>query len=92
MSQDLPWDVPGVHQLSVTVAAEHVDQFGHTNNVQYLRWLEQVAWSHSESLGLSFEAFAQRGVGCVVRRHELDYLAASFAGGNADAGHLGPQQ
>ena len=74
------WDVPEPHQIRVTVEAEHQDRFGHTNNVQYLRWLEDVAWSHSQSLGLDFQTYQQRGVGCVARRHELDYLAASFQG------------
>lgn len=78
MQPDLPWDVRDVHQHPVTVGPEHVDRFGHTNNVQYLRWLEDVAWLHSQSLGLGFDDYQQRGVGCVARRHELDYLAATF--------------
>lgn len=74
------WDVDAPFVESVEVEAGHLDQFGHTNNVQYLRWLEQVAWNHSISLGLDFEAYQQQGTGCVARRHELDYLAATFQG------------
>ncbi len=59
---------------------EHIDQFGHTNNVVYLAWLEQVAWSHSQTLGLGFADYERFGCGCVARRHELDYLAPTFAG------------
>ncbi|MES0874213.1 acyl-CoA thioesterase [Sinimarinibacterium thermocellulolyticum] len=73
------WDVDRPHLLPVTVTAEHLDRFGHTNNVMYLHWLEQVAWSHSVSLGLDFEAYERLGAGCVARRHELDYLAPTFA-------------
>lgn len=73
------WDVDRPHLASVTVGPEHLDRFGHTNNVVYLSWLEQVAWSHSVSLGLDFDAYERLGAGCVARRHELDYLAPTFA-------------
>lgn len=72
------WDVVSPFVETVTVERAHLDAFGHTNNVQYLRWLEQVAWNHSISLGLGFDAYERNGVGCVARRHELDYLAATF--------------
>src|SRR3546814_8811369 len=63
-----------------TIGAVDVDRFGHTNNVVYLSLLVRVAWSHSESLGLDFAAYEKLGAGCVARRHELDYLAPTFAG------------
>ncbi|MDN5937236.1 MAG: thioesterase [Salinisphaera sp.] len=31
-------------------------------------------------LGLGLEDYRRLGVACVVRRHELDYLAATYAG------------
>jgi acyl-CoA thioester hydrolase len=74
------WDVERPYVERVTVGAEHLDRFGHTNNVVYLSWLEQVAWGHSVSLGLDFDAYERIGAGCVARRHELDYLAPTFAG------------
>jgi acyl-CoA thioester hydrolase len=39
-----------------------------------------VAWSHSVALGLDFAAYERFGAGCVAHRHELDYLAPTFAG------------
>ena len=74
------WDVQAPFIERVTVQPEHIDQFGHTNNVVYLGWLEKVAWSHSQSLGLGFADYERFGCGCVARRHELDYLAPTFAG------------
>ena len=74
------WDVRDPYIERVTVQPEHIDRFGHTNNVVYLSWLEQVAWSHSQSLGLGFADYERFGCGCVARRHELDYLAPTFAG------------
>ncbi len=76
----LPWDVPAPFTQRVGVGGEHVDAFGHTNNVVYLSWLEQVAWAHSERLGLGFADYERLGAGCVARRHELDYLAPTYAG------------
>lgn len=75
-----PWDVAAPFIERVKVGAEHLDRFGHTNNVMYLQWLERVAWAHSVSLGLGFDEYQRLGAGCVARRHELDYLAPTFAG------------
>lgn len=74
------WPVRDPHCITVTVTAADLDDFEHTNNVCYLRWLEQCAWSHSCALGIDMARFHTEGAGCVARRHELDYLAPSFAG------------
>lgn len=80
MTADLRWEVSDPYLETVTVRAEDTDAMGHTNNVVYLGWLERVAWSHSRSLGMSIERYRELNAGCVARRHELDYLAATFAG------------
>lgn len=76
----LNWDVAAPYLQPQDVGREHLDAFAHTNNVVYLSWLERVAWAHSVSLGLDFADYERLGAGCVVRRHELDYLAPTFAG------------
>lgn len=78
--ENLAWDVSRPFVETVLVGPEHLDAFGHTNNVVYLQWLERVAWAHSTALGLDWAAYQRLGAGCVARRHELDYLAATFAG------------
>lgn len=55
--------------------ADDIDDFGHVNNVRYIDHALEVAWAHSEQLGFSMEAYKRIGVGCVVWRHEFDYLA-----------------
>lgn len=77
---DLPWDCPHAHVLPVTVAAEHTDVMGHTNNVQYLRWLEDCAWADSASKSLDWAAYEAHDAAVVVRRHELDYYAETRPG------------
>ena len=76
----LPWDVPAPFVQRRTVVTGDIDAFGHVNNVVYLQWLEQLAWAHSTALGLDMPAYGRLGVGCVARRHELDYLAPAFEG------------
>jgi len=81
MSVDpLQWDVVSPFVQTLEVDAGHLDAFGHTNNVVYLSWLQDVAWAHSVALGFGMEDYRRVGAGCVARRHELDYLAATFAG------------
>lgn len=74
------WDVLTPFVQPVVVQPADIDEFGHTNNVVYLSWLERVAWAHSVQLGLGMDAYRRIGCGCVARKHELEYLAATFAG------------
>ncbi|MDE2076584.1 MAG: acyl-CoA thioesterase [Burkholderiales bacterium] len=74
---ELPWDLPAPHILPVTVQPQHIDLMRHTNNVVYLQWLEDVAWSHSKALGVGPETFHRLGLGLVVRQHELTYVQAT---------------
>lgn len=76
----MTWDVPQPFTQPVTVQPDDIDEFGHTNNVVYLAWLERVAWAHSQSLGLGMDDYRRLGAGCVARKHELEYLAPTFAG------------
>lgn len=75
---EIAWDFPAPHVLAVRVLHEHIDVMRHTNNVVYLRWLEDVAWDHSRHLGLDEAAYERLGHGMVARRHELDYLQPTF--------------
>src|SRR5690625_1400339 len=74
------YDYPAPHSIRVSVIAEDIDALGHANNAVYLRWLEQVAWSHSQSVGVDFAEFDRLRRAMVARRHELDYLAPCLAG------------
>jgi len=78
MSLTHDWDFPNPHIIEIDVQDKHIDIVGHVNNVVYLRWLERVAWHHSESLGMDWAAYENEGKAMVARRHELDYLAAAF--------------
>lgn len=77
---EVKWDFPDPHIMRVQVDVSHIDVMKHTNNVVYLQWLEAVAWDHSRALGLDEAAYQRIGHGMVARRHEMDYLQATFLG------------
>ncbi len=74
------WDWPDPFVYETRVEKQHIDDFQHTNNVVYLSWMAKTAWEHSKALGLDFESYARFNRGMVVRRHELEYLAACREG------------
>ena len=49
------WDFKAPFTLSLRVLPEHIDGLEHTNNAVYVNWCEEVAWAHSESLGLDLD-------------------------------------
>ena len=51
------WDHPRPHTLRTRVEAGDIDGLNHTNNAVYVKWCEQVAWSHSVALGLDLETY-----------------------------------
>ena len=62
----------GHENLSNTIA--------HVDNVTYVRWLDRVAEKAGDELGHSRSALAERDRMWFVARHEIDYLAETFAG------------
>ena len=41
-----------IFDLKIQVQPEHIDVLGHVNNVVYIQWMQDVAESHIETLGL----------------------------------------
>lgn len=63
-----------------TVLAEHIDGLGHVNNIRYIRWCEELAWQHSEELGLSVTDYQRIDRAMAVYHAEFDYHAPAFEG------------
>lgn len=74
------WDYPSPHTLSVTPLPEDIDGLNHTNNAVYVKWCEQVAWSHSEQLGLSLDDYRRLDRAMAIRHSEYDYILATYLG------------
>ena len=75
------FEIPvGRENLSNTIA--------HVDNVTYVRWLDRVAEVAGDELGHSRKTLAGRQRMWFVARHEIDYLAETFAGDRVLAAQL----
>jgi acyl-CoA thioester hydrolase len=74
------WDHPDPHTLYTRVLPEDIDGLDHTNNTVYVKWCEQVAWSHSVSLGLDLNCYRNLDRAMAIAHSEYDYLLASREG------------
>jgi acyl-CoA thioester hydrolase len=72
--------MPRIHVRSLTVPAEAIDVLGHVNNLEYVRWMQEVATEHSAAQGWPLERYVALGAGWFVRRHTVEYLRPAFAG------------
>ncbi|GEN25657.1 hypothetical protein HCU01_36060 [Halomonas cupida] len=77
---ELDWDLPRPFVIELDVGDEAIDHYGHANNAEYLRWVEQASWEHSAHLGLTLADYRELDRAMAVHRHELDYLAPCFVG------------
>ncbi len=86
MDTEIVWDLPEPFTLSTRVSEEDIDGLQHTNNTVYVRWCEQVAWAHSDSLGLDIESYRRLNRAMAITHAEYDYQAASRAGDDVIVG------
>ena len=70
----------GVFVHSFTVSGESIDVNGHVNNLEYLRWMQEVATMHSAAQGWPLERYLRTKTTWVVRSHSIQYLRPAFAG------------
>lgn len=75
-----PGPVPGVHAEGFDVAPASIDVQGHVSNLEYLRWMQEIATAHSATVGWPMERYRTAGTGWVVRTHTIEYLRPAFAG------------
>ncbi len=60
-----------VFECEIEVMPDEIDELGHVNNVVYLKWVQQVAAAHWNSMALKVTTDKYLWV---VLRHEIDYL------------------
>ncbi len=68
-----------IYRYELTVPQEALDQNGHVNNVEYLRWILDAAVAHSDFQGCT-QATQEAGATWVVRAHRIEYLIPAYAG------------
>lgn len=70
----------GIFEHPHAVRPDEIDEHGHVNNVNYLRWMQSAAVAHSATVGWTVERYQQARLGWVARRHVIEYLQPAFAG------------
>ncbi|OAI41943.1 hypothetical protein AYO41_01335 [Verrucomicrobia bacterium SCGC AG-212-E04] len=55
------------------VPAAAIDGNGHVNNVEYVRWMQEIAKSHADACG-GATVVESLGAAWVVRSHHIEYL------------------
>jgi acyl-CoA thioester hydrolase len=68
---------PAPFEMIVPVLRGDIDEQNHVNNAVYLRWVQDVATAHWRTVAGSE---AQKTIGWVVVRHEIDYKAPATLG------------
>ena len=63
------------HEFAVPAGA--IDALGHANNVEYVRWVQDVAGAHWASI---CPAELRDQIVWVVREHRIRYLQSAFVG------------
>jgi acyl-CoA thioester hydrolase len=69
-----------VFYYSHTVTPDEIDRQVHVHNLRYLQWSLWAAQEHTDHSGWDSEGEFRRGIGWVVRSHEITYRAAAMAG------------
>jgi acyl-CoA thioester hydrolase len=62
-------------EQKIIVKADDIDELGHVNNVVYVRWVQEVAASHWDTVA---SADLKSKYSWVVLRHEIDYKNPAF--------------
>ena len=57
-------------EMTVSVSPGDIDEQNHVNNTVYLRWVQDVATAHWQAIA---SPEAQKSIGWVVLRHEIEY-------------------
>lgn len=68
---------PNRFSWTFTIGRESIDANGHVNNVEYVRWMQEVAIRHTQHVGADVRAVAA-GLTWVARSHEIEYRVPAF--------------
>lgn len=66
--------MPLTHIEKFKVRYTECDQYGHVNNVNYLRYMQEAAFDASAAAGYAFKRYDELGQYWLVRETEIEYL------------------
>lgn len=69
----------GIFTLELEISKRHIDENNHVNNIEYVKWMQEIAIRHSESR-LHPSVLASHNATWVVKSHHIDYLSPAFPG------------
>lgn len=72
--------MPRIYVHTFAVPATAIDVNRHVNNLEYLRWMQEVATAHSAAQGWPVERYLAAGAGWFVRSHAIEYLRPAVEG------------
>ena len=64
-------------EMVIPVLPVDIDEQNHVNNTVYLRWVQDIATAHWRAVA---SPKAQKSIGWVVLRHEIDYKGPATLG------------
>lgn len=71
--------MPQIYRYDLVVTEDVIDENGHVNNIEYLRWTLDAAIHHADTSGCTLATKAA-GATWVVRSHRIEYLNPAFSG------------
>jgi len=72
--------MPRIRIERFTVDSTSIDQNGHVNNQEYVRWMQDIAMAHSDQQGWTTERYFTTKTTWVIRSHFIEYIRPAFAG------------
>lgn len=66
--------MPRIHVASFKVRSYECDAYGHVNNTNYLRYMQEAAFDASAAAGYPVEAYGAMGSAWYVRGTDIEYL------------------
>ncbi len=68
---------PTPFSIEIVAQQSDIDELNHVNNVVYVRWVQEVAAAHWQSMA---SAELRNIFSWMLLRHEIDYLGQAFLG------------
>ena len=63
-----------IHSYRFAIPSDAIDVHRHVNNIEYLRWMQDVAIAHTTALGWPMERYFEKRCSWVIRSHFIEYL------------------
>ncbi len=76
--------MPAIHHQTFQVRYYECDAYGHLNNTNYLRWMQEAAFGASAAVGYNFARYDEIGHLWLVRETDIEYTTPLAYGDEID--------